>query len=178
MSKNLRLVFLIFLSLVFVSGILLAQSRERGVIQGKIQDSEGAPLPGVTVVASAASLMGTQSMITDREGKYRFPALPGGTYTLKASLEGFTPVENTNVILHVGMTVTIDFVLTPAKLEAEITVVGATPLIDITDSSTAKIFVTKEWLQNIPTNQNAADILNFAPGVVGSDGFANAYGGR
>jgi len=177
MRKDLRFLFVLVAGIALVSGVLLAQSRERGVIQGKVTDSEGLALPGVTVTASSLSLMGTRTTITDQEGKYRFPVLVGGIYIIEASVEGFASMKKTEVELHVGMTVTVDFALTPAKIETEITVVGAAPLVDITDASTGKIFMTKDWLQNIPTNQSAADLLNFAPGVIGSDGFSNAYGG-
>ena len=51
MSKSLRLVFLIFLCFTLFSGIAFAQSRESAVLQGKVVDNEGAPLPGVTIVS-------------------------------------------------------------------------------------------------------------------------------
>jgi len=109
--------------------------------------------------------MGTRSVITDQQGKYRIPALPGGTYTIDVSLEGFAPVKKTNVVLHVGTTVTVDIVMPLAKLEAEVTVIGEAPLIDVTDSSLAKTYLTKDLLENIPTVQNTFYIINLAPGV-------------
>ncbi|MBP1765934.1 MAG: TonB-dependent receptor, partial [Candidatus Aminicenantes bacterium] len=136
MRKDLRFLFVLVAGIALVSGALLAQSRERGVIQGKVTDSEGLALPGVTVTASSLSLMGTRTTITDQEGKYRFPVLVGGIYIIEASVEGFASMKKTEVELHVGMTVTVDFALTPAKIETEITVVGAAPLVDITDAST------------------------------------------
>lgn len=166
MYRSFRMFFAFFLSLSLVSGILFAQSRERGVIQGKILDSEGTPLPGASVIASSPSLMGTRSAISDSEGKYRFPALPGGNYTLEASLEGFAPVKKTDVVVHVGMTLTVDIVLSMKKLEEEVVVTGAAPLVDVTDASLGKSFLTKDFLQNIPNSQNVSQIFLLAPGGV------------
>ncbi len=173
MIKLFRLVFFLFLSLAFFSSFLTSQSRETGVIQGQVFDEEGSPLPGATVTLDSPSLMGKRTTVTDEHGRYRIPALPGGIYTIDVSLEGFTPVKKTNVRLHVGMTVTVDITMSAAKLEEEITVIGESPLIDVTDSSLAKTVITTDFFENIPTARDASEIINLAPGVVNR----SAHGG-
>ena len=59
--------------------------------------------------------MGKRTVVTDQEGKFRVAALPGGNYTVEATLSGFAPARKTDVILHVGTTATIDIVLAPEK---------------------------------------------------------------
>jgi len=167
MLKILSRFMVLVLAIALVAGISLAQSRENGVIQGKTVDNEGAPLPGVTIVVSSPNLMGKRTAVTDNEGKFRIPALPGGNYTVDASLSGFAEAKRTDVILHAGVTATIDLVLTPKKLEEEITVTGETPIVDVQDSATAKTFLTKDVLQNIPNIQNVTQIFLLAPGAVG-----------
>ena len=54
-----------------------------GSINGKVADSSGGVLPGVTVTASSPSMMGVQTSVTDTGGNYRFPAVPPGTYTVQ-----------------------------------------------------------------------------------------------
>jgi hypothetical protein len=154
------------LSAVLVSGFAFSQTRETGVIQGKIVDEEGVFLPGVTVTVSSEKLMGTRSAITDAEGDFRIPALPNGIYVIDAVLEGFTPIQKTNVQVFGGMTATVDFVMAMARMEEEITVIGETPLIDTKDSAMAKTIVTTDFFENIPTIQDASQILNYAPSVV------------
>src|SRR5206468_2088763 len=53
-----------------------------GTIMGKVTDASGGVLPGVTVNATSPSMMGVQSIVTNTEGIYRFPAVPPGTYTV------------------------------------------------------------------------------------------------
>ncbi|MBN1224884.1 MAG: hypothetical protein JXB23_16670, partial [Candidatus Aminicenantes bacterium] len=81
--------------------------------------------------------------------------------------------KKTNVRLSIGMVATVDFVLTMAKMEEEVTVIGETPIIDVTDSAMAKTIITQDFLQNIPTTQDASQLLNLAPSVVNM----SAYGG-
>ncbi len=173
MSKTYQVFIAFCFVFALVSGIMFAQSKETGAIQGRILDEEGAALPGAAVTASSPNLMGTRSAVADPEGRYRFPGLPGGEYSIEATHEGFTPTKKVKVVLHAGMTVTVDIFLSIVKLEAEIRVVAETPLVDVRDSSLAKTYLTQEMLQNIPTNQDTTKLMNLAPGVVEM----SAYGG-
>ena len=143
MPKSFRALLLILIFTGFGLGTLSAQSRETGVIQGQFLEEGGTPLPGVTVTVTSPNLMGTKSVVTDQEGNFRFPALPTGEYTLEASLEGFAPVKRTNIRVHAGATATLDIVMSAAKLAEEVTVTGTAPLVDVTDASMAKTYLTK-----------------------------------
>ena len=68
--------------LLAVVGIVLsappldAQSSTSGLIRGTVTDPQGGVLPGVTVIARSDAVIGGQkTVISNREGKYRFPAL-------------------------------------------------------------------------------------------------------
>jgi len=159
--------------LLLVAGSLTAQTRETASIQGKVADDTGAPLPGASVTVSSPSVMGKPAAVTDQEGRFRIRGLFTGVYEVEVTMSGFTPKKIANVNLHAGMTATLDFVLTSAKIETEVTVVGAAPVIDITDSSLAKTYITKDLLLKLPTSQDSHTILNLAPGVTQ----LSAYGG-
>lgn len=165
--------FFVFFLCLIMAIALFSQTRETGIIEGKIMDAEGDPLPGVSLTLESKSLMGVRAAVSDQNGNYRFPALPPGVYTITATLDGFTTTKKTNVRLHAGMTITVDIELQPAKLSEEITVIGEAPLIDVKDSALAKTIITTDFFENIPTARNAAQILNYAPGVVEM----SAYGG-
>src|SRR5258707_8278404 len=68
-----------------------------GSINGKVADTSGGVLPGVTVTVSSASLMGVQSTVTAAEGLYRFPAMPPGSYTVTYELPGFNTLKRENI---------------------------------------------------------------------------------
>src|SRR3989442_14444351 len=79
----------------------LAQE-QRGSIQGTITDSSGAGVPGVTVEARSPALIGTAVSVTDGTGRFRFPALPPGTYESSAMLTGFKPSKSEKLELMLG----------------------------------------------------------------------------
>ncbi len=164
----------VFLSLFILSALYLqAQTRETAILQGRVLADTGDPLPGVQVKVSSPSVIGTYSAITDREGRYRIPTLLTGTYVVEAFLEGFAPSKIERVVIHAGTTATLDITLSPAKLETEVNVVAAAPVVDVTDASLAKTFISRELLAAVPNSQNTHEIVNMAPGVTEF----SAYGG-
>lgn len=172
MTRISRLASACLVGLLMLSGLSIAQSRETGVVQGKILDDSGSPLPGVSVTATSPNLMGTRTALTDPEGRYRLAALPVGTYELEAVLQGFGTVKRTGVVVHAGTTGTVDINLAPAKLEMAVSVVGEAPPIDVTDASLGKTYLSKDFLDNIPTARDTFRIINSVPGVTG----LSAYG--
>lgn len=66
-----------------------AQAPATGLIAGTVTaGGNGQPADGVTVVLSGIELRATRSALTDDSGVFSFPALPAGTYTLRASKTG------------------------------------------------------------------------------------------
>src|SRR5437763_13148204 len=56
---------------------------------GIVTDAQGAVLPGVTVTATSPALIGTQSVVSEPNGHYRFASVPEGVHTLTFELSGF-----------------------------------------------------------------------------------------
>src|SRR5258705_12223407 len=59
-----------------------AAKGERGVIGGTVADAQGGVLPGVSIAARNINTGFTQSAVTEADGRYRFGALPLGTYEI------------------------------------------------------------------------------------------------
>lgn len=140
-------IFILLLSLG-VTSFFFAQE-QTGSIRGVVTDQEGNVLPGVTITISSPAMMGTQTFVTTSTGAYRFPALPPGTYKLTAELPGHKTVTRENIVIRVGMTVTIDLVLEVAKLEEEVTVTAPSPTVDV-QSTKISVTMDKELLRNLP----------------------------
>ena len=69
-----------------------AYAQQTGAISGKVADSGGGVLPGVTVEARSDVLPAPRVTTTGANGEYRLPALPPGTYTLTFVLAGMQNV--------------------------------------------------------------------------------------
>jgi hypothetical protein len=173
MSSRKRYWALSLMLLVLAAGFLSAQTRETAVIQGTVKDSSGSPLPGVSVWVKSPNMMGKPSAVSGPDGGFRIPALSTGTYEVNAELSGFAPAKITGIVLHAGITATVDLKLDQAKLETEVNVVGAAPVVDVTSSALANTYISKDLLASLPTSQDTHSILNLAPGVTQ----LSAYGG-
>jgi len=165
---------LAFLSvfLLLTAGVLLAQ-RTTGQIEGVVYDTEGTPLPGVTVTVTSPSV--TRSMATEMNGTFRFPALPPGTYSVSAILAGFKKRTETNIVLGLEQTRKVEFTLEVGQPEEEITVIGISPVVDLT-SSRLTTNVSKEFFDALPKGRSYQDMVQLAPSVQ-SDPWGSAMSG-
>src|SRR5216117_1370176 len=135
-----------------------------GSINGKVADSSGGVLPGVTVTAASSSLMGVQTSVTDTGGNYRFPALPPGTYNLTFELPGFNTLKREGIQISMGFTANVNVELAVASLQETVTVTGASPVIDTSSTRVQQNFKL-EALQEIPNARDLWSLLAVTPGV-------------
>jgi Carboxypeptidase regulatory-like domain len=135
-----------------------------GSINGKVADSSGGVLPGVTVSATSPSSMGVQSSVTDAGGNYRFPALPPGTYTVTFELPGFNTLKRENIQISMGFTATVNVELAVASLNETVTVTGDSPVIDTSSTRVQQNFKL-EALQEIPNSRDLWSLLAVTPSV-------------
>jgi len=136
-----------------------------GTITGKVTDSSGGVLPGVTVNATSPNMMGVQSVVTNTEGIYRFPGVPPGTYTVTYELPGFNTLKREGIDIRLGFTATINVELTVASLQETVTVTGESPVIDTTTTRTQANF-KMEQLQSLPNARDMWALLAVTPGVM------------
>jgi len=110
MFQTIKSILIFFCVLAFISLPLFSQSQDYGVVNGSIATPDGQALPGAEVTISSPKLIGgSQSAITNANGEFRFIALPPGTYTAEARLQGFTPQKIEDIRLTIGTTLTLTF---------------------------------------------------------------------
>ena len=69
-------------------------------LNGRVTDSSGAVLPGVTVTATQTATGLARTAVTDGDGAYLLSNLPPGPYRLEVSLQGFRAYVQTGLVLH------------------------------------------------------------------------------
>jgi hypothetical protein len=136
-----------------------------GTIQGRVSDSQGAVLPGVTVTATSPSALGAQTAVTSETGNYRFPAIPPGEYELTFELAGFNSLKRSGISISLGFTANVNVELALATLQETVTVSGASPIIDTTATRTVQNFKL-EQLQSIPNGRDMWALLAVTPAVM------------
>ncbi|PYS37162.1 MAG: hypothetical protein DMG14_22230 [Acidobacteria bacterium] len=135
-----------------------------GVITGKVTDASGAVIPGVVIALTSPGVMGARDVITDEQGGYRFNFLPPGAYALKFELPGFRTLVREGIQITAGFTATLNVSLEVATVGETLTVVGETPLIDVTNAVVATNF-TMELTNILPTGHDVFSVLAITPGV-------------
>lgn len=137
---------------------------EQGRLTGVVTDAQGAVLPGVTVTATSPSLLGANTAVTEVDGRYLFPSLPSGRYTLQYELSGFQTVRRENIVLALGQTLSVDMQLQLATLQETVTVTAESPVVDVTTTRVGSDF-SGEKLVGIPSATDLWATLAQAPGV-------------
>ncbi len=154
------------LSLLLASSTAFAQvSATTGSINGKVTDTSGGTLPGVTITASSPSMQGTRTDVTNEAGEYRFPAVPPGTYKLVYELVGFGTVNREGVNVGLGFTATVNIELAVASLQETVTVSGESPVVDVTATTTSTNF-GQERLASLPNARDFWTVLAAAPAMI------------
>jgi hypothetical protein len=173
--RRIRLLLPLALYLVAFAAMVWGQSTG-GNIRGVVNDSEGKPLPGVTVTISSKTLMGgTRTTYTNELGVYRFPSLPVGNYSIDFSMEGFDKVHVATVDVSLDQTANIPISMNFTKMAETVTIMGETPLIDVTDAQTATNY-SGPILEEVPTQHSEWLLMQMTPGV--SQNFGDAGGDR
>ena len=140
-----------------------AAAQQTGSVSGKVVDTSGAVLPGVTVEASSNLLPTPRVTVTGGNGEYRMPALPPGAYTLTFTLSGMqTVTRQANVQL--SQEVVVDASLGVASLSETVTVTAAATLVE-RDSANIKSGVSNEQIMALPVGQEYRDLVKLIPGV-------------
>jgi hypothetical protein len=143
---------------------LTAQVRT-GNIYGKITDTEGNPLPGVSVTLRGPQ-MAPLTTVTTEMGIYRFVSIPpGSSYEVAAELTGFKKESRTGIIVNVGSNSEINLTMAVGTLEEQVTVVAQTPVVD-TKKTTVGAMVDKEAMQSLPSARDPWVVMQMAPAIM------------
>lgn len=155
---------LIAFCVVIIAFPLMAQERT-GNIYGKVVDSEGKPLPGVTVTLTG-TLTAPVPTVTSAEGRFKFLSLsPAKDYNLKAQLQGFQTKTEQGLIVTVGNNIDITLIMEMTTLKEEVIVTAKNPVVDSRKTAVGQSF-TSEALQSLPSARDPLVIASLAPGIM------------
>jgi len=97
---------------------LRAQQAAAGTasITGTVSDPTGARVPRASLTATNTDVTYEVSAVADQAGVYSFHNLPGGHYTIEASVPGFAKFSAANLALVNGGTMQVDAALAVGKI--------------------------------------------------------------
>src|SRR5262245_48668898 len=158
--------------LMFLFAFVLADGRRAAAqttatsgIEGRITDSTGAVLPGVTATISSPAMQVQEvTTVSDENGRYRFASIPGGVYKLTFTLTGFSTVIREDLTVGIGTVVTIDPKMSVGAIEEALTVKGDSPVVDVR-TTTATTNLSKDLINAMPTSRGVGELVKLAPGM-------------
>jgi iron complex outermembrane receptor protein len=156
-------------ALVLLTAGSSAAFAQSGKVGGVVRDALGDPVPGVTVTATNQATNASQTATSGTDGSYAF-ALPGGMYSVAATLAGFQRVVQ---VLRVepGGSSQLDFTLQPS-LSQEVTVTATKREQTVLDVPFSVAAPTEEVLrargvediEGIAANVAGFTVQNLGPG--------------
>ena len=162
--------------IILLLALPIAAFAQEATIIGKITDSTGGVLPGVTVTALHEAT-GTQFVgVTDTLGVYRIPVRIGD-FRITAELPGFATIMRTGVTLLVGQTATLDLQMSPSTVQESVTVTGEAPLVDMKNSAVGGNLDAKQLSELPLSGRNWVDLVMLAPGSRANEVGTNGTGG-
>ncbi|MFZ3332066.1 MAG: carboxypeptidase regulatory-like domain-containing protein [Candidatus Acidiferrales bacterium] len=161
-----------------------AQGETTSAIVGQVTDSTEAGIPGAVVTIASRESDARRSARTDDEGRFNFPQLKPGAYSINVEAAGFEPQRNDAVSAGLGQKQTVNFVLKVAQARQTVEVSDTPPLVNPENPNTSTN-LDAPALQNLPNpGGDLTYPLQFASGALintagsGNDfvGGTNGYG--
>jgi hypothetical protein len=143
-----------------------AESQTTATLSGRIVDTAGGVLPGVTVTARQTETGLQRLIVSDAQGRYTMASLPPGTYDIRAELAGFRPLVRSGVTLTIAQSVVVDLTMAVGGVAEAITVVGEASVVN-TRTGELSYLVDARAIEELPLNgRNYTDLALLQPNVI------------
>lgn len=161
----------IFLLLLWAN---FAGAGTTGKIVGVVKDANSKEaLAGVDIVVQGMPF----GAATDQDGFYVITNVPPGSYTLAASMIGYTTVSISDVYVSIDKTTTIHFEMAGTVVAGQgVEIVAERPIIQKDNTSTVRTIDAKQ-LQVLPVN-NFSQVVALSAGVTSDYRGSHIRGGR
>ena len=171
MRKNWTLGVLLMAVLMVCVPMFAQQTATRGGISGVVLDASGAVVPTATV--TLVGPIGNKTATTDNAGRFIFPALTLGMYSVKVEKQGFKVAEANNVQVLLDKTASLTMTLQPGAASETVEVSGTATTVD-TSSTAVGASLPDTFYQQLPVARNVASLFYIAPGATDSGGTGRA----
>src|ERR1700726_2695699 len=155
-----------------------SQGETTSAIVGQVSDASGAPVPKATVTVTNKETGLRRSASTDDSGRFNFPQLKPGAYSVKVEAEGFEPQQNDAVSSALGQKQTVDFRLKIAQSNETVEISSETPILNPENANTSTSLNARA-MENLPNpGGDLTYPLQFAAGaLVNTAGSSNDFVG-
>jgi hypothetical protein len=151
-------------------------SAQEARLNGTVTDPSGSVLAGVKVTATLIERNTPFEAVTSAEGRYLFPRLPIGAYTVEVRAEGFKAYAQRGVVLTTNGDILLNIGLEVGNVTEQVTITAEASRVS-TEAATIQQLVDTRRIVDLPLNgRNVLQLAQLVPGT-GPSG-ANIGGGR
>ena len=184
LHKLRHLTLLAAVIIMLASSVAWAQGETTSAILGQVRDSTSAAVAGATVTVINRDTGSKRTAKTDEAGRFNFPQLLPGDYTVRAEAQGFEPAQASSVFASLGQKQTVSLTLKVAQAKQTVEVTSEAAIIN-TDNANTTTTLSAPALEDLPNpGGDMTYPLQFAPGALintagsGNDfvGSSNGYG--
>ncbi len=162
---TIRILSIFVLIFVLCIGVALAQTTS-GSITGNLVDPHGAAIPNATVTITDVNKGFTQTATSDGEGRFVFPQVPPGTFTIVITISGFKKQERTVELVPNDKLTLGNLILEVGAVTETVEVTGQATLVQA-ESGERSYGVQSEELRNIGIKDRSfVNFVTLAPGVI------------
>ena len=156
----------------------MGQGETTSAIVGSVTDPTGAAIPGASVTITNIDNGLKRSVKTDDAGRFSFPQLKPGTYSVNAEADHFEPQRNNSVSAELGQKQTVDFKLNIASASTTVLVQEQAPLVNPENPNTSTTLSARA-LEDLPNpGGDLTYPLQFAAGaLINTAGSGNDFVG-
>jgi hypothetical protein len=137
-------------------------------VRGRVVDSQGAEMPGVTVTVKNQDSGQFRVTVSGDSGAFIASGLLPGRYEVSATLQGFKTFARRDLQLEVGRTTTIDVTMEVGGMEEVVNVTASSPLVDVTSKEIGGNITSETLVQMPSVNGNFIGFVGLLPGIVPS----------
>lgn len=162
---------LFFAALLILTSSFVFAQQASGSLHGQIVDEFGGLIIGATVVVTDSSGV-DKTAVTDTEGRYLISGLVPGKYRVRASAQGFTLLENTEVEIEAGKREELKITLSVALEKEDVAVSSETPVSTEPENNAGALILRGADLDALPDDPDelAAALLALAGPSAGPNG--------
>ncbi len=129
-------------------------------LSGTVLDESGVALPGAVLTLVHQSTGVTRTATSGETGRYSFPSLPPGVYSLEARLRGYATPRYAGLKYFADTKPIFNITLLPRAVQESMTFTGEAPLLNVSQSQVG-LSIEARQLQDLPLARR--EYLELAP---------------
>jgi hypothetical protein len=152
--------------LLLISARLWAQGEAVGArLTGAVIDADEAAVPLAKVTLANPEIGFTRQFLSENDGSFTFPVVPPGHYQLRVEKEGFSTYLQSDIVLTVGQSSSVNPRLELGALNQVIEVTAGAPLLNTGDANMGAEVAARQAV-DLPLNiRNVYNLVQLSSSV-------------